>query len=97
MSYTIFFFSDHSICFSSLHQSVVSEYDNTSALADIAQHIVSSHMALTNMTTSQAEIAYIHLAQQMDGCGVEYAKATVSLYLEGLGSTSYDKASSLFM
>ena len=54
-------------------------------------------MALTNMTTSQAEIAYIHLAQQMDGCGVEYAKATVSLYLEGLSSTSYDKASSLFM
>ena len=60
-------------------QSLVAEYDSTTALADIAQHIVSSHMTLSGMSTTQSEIAYIHLSQQMDGCGVEYAKAMVCL------------------
>ncbi|XP_067941317.1 tyrosine-protein phosphatase non-receptor type 21-like isoform X2 [Watersipora subatra] len=72
-----------------LPRNLVAEYEGPSALADIAQHIVSSHMTLSGLSSSQAEVAYIHLAQQMDGCGLEYVKVlSVDREEVYLGSTS---------
>jgi len=57
-------------------QTLVADY-KSSALADIAEHIVSSHMSLCGLNSNLAEISYIHLAEQLEGYGVEYTKALV--------------------